>query len=1133
MKQYNLINNVLGWLCALIAFGTYFSTMEPTSSFWDCGEFIASSYKLQVGHPPGAPLFLMIGRLFSLMAGGDVTMVAYWINMVSVLSSALTIAFLFWTITILARKIIYKTTQTDKFTPLTQVQQILVFGSAFVGAVAYTFTDTFWFSAVEGEVYATSSLFTAMVFWAMLRWEEVADEPGADRWIVLIAYLMGLSIGIHLLNLLTIPALAYIYYFRRYTPTRMGIIGTAFLGFIIIIFIQYGIIPGFVRGAGQFEMLFVNTIGLPFLSGLAIFSLLIIGYIGYGIYASHRGPLHPAFYAVSVAVFYYILSASLIFTLVGVGLFAVTYYITKDAFKSFVYTVTGFVVGILLWEGIYKNKSLDKFVSLGYHTANSTMNLIVVCFGIIILGYSSYALIIIRSNANTPMDENNPADMFSLLSYLNREQYGSQPLFYGQYYDAKLDEREPYKDKGPIITRAFTVRDGKDKLVTYFTERFEADRYMKENADKGYKLGNEYIETDRKTEPHWSSKDCTIFPRMWSSEGRHVKEYKYWGNVKGPKPKFGNNLLFFWDYHIRFMYNRYFLWNFVGRQSDIQGNGEPINGNWISGISFIDKLISGTGPQDNLPESMKNNPGRNTYFFLPLILGLLGLYFHFNKDGRSALIVFMLFFLTGLAIVLYLNQTPLQPRERDYAYAGSFYAFCIWVGLGVFALFDLIEKSLKSVSKPAVAVGVTALSFVAVPVLLANQNWDDHNRAKRYTARDFAYNYLNSCAKDAVIFTNGDNDTFPLWYLQEVEGVRTDVRVINLSLLNTDWYIDQMKRAAYDGKPVDFGMDQSLYLGGLRDQVLFDRENPKYYTLEEHFDWLKKTDGKNEYDVGGGQKLFFFKSNKFVLPIDSAKVATNGSVPKGFENRILPNITFTINRPYLLKSDVMILAILSRFAWDRPVYFAITVGDKFMGLEEYFQLEGLAYRLVPYKAQPHDNQTGEINTEIMYRNIMENFKWGNMNEPGVYLDETNLRMTYNFRNNFVRLASALAREGKSQKAIAVLDKADELMPDSKVSYNYFNLLMADLYIDLREYDKAEKMLSRLKEITDQDLNYYSQFTGSSSKSVEEERRRADLISNSCTELLRKIQFKKSSGGKSVEGATAISETDSIAADSTK
>ena len=1115
MMKYRFWNNLLGWVAFLVAFITYFTTMEPTTSFWDCGEFIASSYKLQVGHPPGAPLFLMMGRFFALFAGDDVTLVAYWINMVSVLASALTIAFLFWTITILARKIVAKGMGITDADSLPVGVKIAVLGSGLIGALTYTFTDTFWFSAVEAEVYATSSLFTALVFWAMLRWDESADEPHADRWLVLIAYLMGLSIGVHLLNLLTIPALAFIYYFRRYKPNVAGVLGTLFIGGFLLVFVQYGIIPGFVESASEFELLFTNSFGLPFFSGFIFYAILLLAFIFLGIYLTGKKQAPTGLYVAATAVFWLIFLGSIWLPLLGIAIFLVALALTKNKFFAFLCAVTGVLPGILLWYGIYKDKENDKFADKGWHSESSTMNLLISFFSVILLGYTSYAMIIIRSNANTPMDEYNPADMFSLLSYLNREQYGSQPLFYGPYYYASPTD---YKDKGPIITRAYTILEN-GRQVTFFTEKIEAESFVKmskEKDKKNYTIGYKYLETDRKKEPSYEAKESTFFPRMWSSQSHHVKEYKYWGNIKASaKPTFINNITFFIRYHIRHMYNRYFMWNFVGRQNDIQGNGESINGNWVSGISFLDEFLTGA-PQGNMSADRASNRGHNVYYFIPLLLGIAGFFFHLTRNGRSFIIVFMLFFLTGYAIVLYLNQTPLQPRERDYAYAGSFYAFCIWIGLGVYALYDLLERLTKGAVSKTVLAGGSTLVTLAVPLLLAFQNYDDHNRAGRYTARDFAFNYLNTCAPNAVMFTNGDNDTFPLWYAQEVENVRTDVRVVNLSLLNTDWYIDQMKRAAYDGPGVPFGMRQDHYLGTKRDQVLFDSENPRFYTIQEHFDWLLNG-AQNEIEVGKGQKLFYFKSNKFIIPIDSAKVVANGTVPKGMESRVAKEIRLVIKRPYVLKSDLMILSLLNNFNWDRPLYFAITVGEDFMGLQEYFQLEGMAYRLVPYKAKSHDRQPGEVNSEIMYENLMNKFVWGNMTDPKVYLDETNLRMTFNFRNSFVRLASKLLMEGKKDKAVQVLDKAEELMPDSRIPYNYFNLLMADIYIDLQQFEKAENMLNRLEQRTQEELTYFNQFKGASARSVEDDSRRSEIILQSVEELKNKLRMSKLNPAAAAEG----------------
>ena len=1119
--NYRFWNNLLGWVVFLAAFITYFSTMEPTASFWDCGEFIASSYKLQVGHPPGAPLFLMLGRFFALFAGDDLGLVAYWINMVSVLASAFTIAFLFWTITILGRKIAGNTVSGGVVNgdDLPQATRIAILGSGLIGALAYTFSDTFWFSAVEAEVYASSSLFTALVFWAMLRWDETADEPHADRWLVLIAYLMGLSIGIHLLNLLTIPALAFIYYFRRYKPSVAGILGTLFIGVFLLLFVQYGIIPGIVENAASFEWVFTNWFGMPFYSGLTFYGICLVAFITLGLWGTRKKDAHVLVYLSATIIFYIVFFNSIAFLILGLVIFLVTLLVSKNKFLAFLLAVTFVLPGLVLWFGIYKEKSNDNFADKGWHSAGSTMNLLISLFTVVLLGYTSYAMIIIRSNANTPMDENNPADMYSLLAYLNREQYGSQPLFYGPYYYANPTG---YADKGPIVTRAYIVTEN-GKQVTYFTEKYEAESFVKqgkEKNNKNYAIKYEYLETDRKKEPEYSSRESTFFPRMWSSQAHHEREYKYWGKVKGAaKPTFGNNLTFFFRYHIAHMYNRYFMWNFVGRQNDVQGNGEPTNGNWISGIKFIDEFVTGA-PQSKLSEATASNRGHNAYYFLPLILGLAGMVFHLLRNGRSFIIVFMLFFLTGYAIVLYLNQTPLQPRERDYAYAGSFYAFCIWIGLGVYGLYDLLQRYLNAAPKVALAALATVVSLI-VPALMGFQNYDDHNRANRFTARDFAFNYLNSCAENAVIFTNGDNDTFPLWYAQEVEGVRTDVRVVNLSLLNTDWYIDQMKRAAYKGQGVPFGMRQDQYLGTKRDQVLFDTENPKYYTIQDQFKFV--LDDKNQVDVQG-QKLFYFKSNKFIIPVDSAKVVSNGTVPKGMESRVAKDIRLEVKRPYVLKSDLMILSLLNNFNWDRPVYFAITVGEDFMGLQDYFQLEGMAYRLVPYKARSHDRQPGEVNSEIMYNHIMKDFVWGNMQDPKVYLDETNLRMTFNFRNSFVRLASKLFMEGKKKKAIEVLDKAEELMPDSRIPYNYFNLLMADIYIDLQQLEKAEKMLSRLEERTQQEVDYFNQFSPQSKAAIQDDYRRSEIILQSIQELRAKLRMAKQDP-KALEDARRMTITE--------
>lgn len=934
MQNYRFINNLCGWLAFAISAFVYISTIEPTGSFWDCGEFIASSYKLQVGHPPGAPLFLMMGRVMSLLAGGDVKLVSVMINVLSALMSAGTILFLFWTVTILTRKIVAADGQMDAG------RLITIMGAGFVGALAYTFSDSFWFSAVEGEVYASSSFFTAIVFWAMFKWESVADERHANRWIILIAYLMGLSIGIHLLNLLTIPALAFIYYFRKYKPTTSGIIATAVAGVAILGIIQYGIISTLVKIASQVELIFVNSLGMPFWSGFIFFLLLVVAALVYGLKRTRE-----------------------------------------------------------------KNQPM--------------WNLSLLCVVFILLGYSSYAMIVIRSNANPPMDENDPEHAFNLLSYINREQYGDRPLFYGQYYNAqqiKLDEGAMQYTKG----------DGK------------------------------YVETTRKISPVYDPAACTIFPRMYSAQDNHISAYKEWAGIKGDQtPTFAQNLKFFWQYQVIHMYWRYFMWNFVGRQNDQQGHGGITKGNWISGVKAVDEWR--LGPQDKLAEGMKNNKARNTFYFLPLILGLIGMIWHFRRDNHDAWTTMLLFFFTGMAIVLYLNQYPYQPRERDYAYAASFYAFAIWIGLGVAALAEKLRNKAPSAVAGTAA---TLVCLAAVPAVMAREGWDDHNRSHRYTSRDIAWNYLQSTAPNAIIFTNGDNDTFPLWYAQDVEDVRTDVRIVNLSLLNTDWYIDQMKRKAYSSAPVPFSLTHDKYVQGTRDYLPFyDRQIPGYVDVKEVMKFISSDAPESKVRTQGGTDLSYFPTKKFFIKVDKEAVLKNGVVRPEDADKIVDTIFWEVNRSYLMKADLMILDLIANNDWTRPIYFAVTVGnDSYLNLEPYFQLEGLAYRFVPIRTETDGSgQTGRVGVSTMYDNMMNKFLWGNMNREGVYLDQNNLNMTMNFRNNFSRLAEGLMEDGKLDSAVKVLDKMNEEMPDKTVPYNVMMLRPVELYFNAAKGIRAPQI----------------------------------------------------------------------------
>lgn len=999
MKQYRLLNNTFGWLAFAVAMFTYGSTVEPTASFWDCGEFIATAYKLQIGHPPGAPFFMILGRVATLFAFGDTSKVALMMNLLSALASAASILFLFWTITHLARKLF---PVTDENGTLNNSNVIAVLGSGLVGALAYTFSDTFWFSAVEGEVYATSSFFTAVVFWAMLKWEEIADEPYADRYIVLIAYLMGLSIGVHLLNLLTIPALAFIYYFRKYKPTRGGVLATAFIGMLLLGFVQFAFIPKVVGTASKFELLFTNTLGMPFGAGSIIYILVIITLIVLSIRFSSRAQEMPTFISLSLLIF---LLSGVVIGIVGI---AILYY---------------FIV---------------------YRKNNFRLaNLLTLSITVMLIGYSSYGMILIRSSADTPMDENNPENVFTLLSYLNREQYGTRPLIYGQYFNAPLDAQKPYKDGSTVYAP--------DK---------ETGKYIVISTPKDNQ------------EPNYDSEWCTIFPRMWSSQSHHIQGYKSWAGIKDTKkkPTFGQNLSFFLNYQVGFMYMRYFAWNFVGRTNDIQGHGKPkSDGGWKSGIEFVDAPRLGT--QHDLPPSMADNKANNSFYFLPLILGLVGMFFHAKKQKQDFTVVMLFFFFTGLAIILFLNQYTNEPRERDYGFAASFYAFSIWIGLGVAALYSLIRTKVPAT---ITAIAVTIISLIAVPGIMAREGWDDHNRSDRYTARDYASNYLNSCAKNAILFTNGDNDTFPLWYAQEVEGIRTDVRVVNLSLLNTDWYIDQIKRKAYDSDAVPLSLTQKQYRQGKREQILiFDKGLQGYQDIRQMMDFVASDDMKNKFQYSG--RMFdYFPSGKFRVPVDSAKVIQNGTVPAHLADQIVKNVEFEITRQYILKADLMILDLLATNNWERPVYFAITVGDdSYLGLQQYFQLEGLAYRLIPVKnTSLRPDQYGRVNTDLMYANVMEKFKWGGVDQNEVYMDENNLRMTMNLRSNFDRLATALIQEGKKDSAIKVLDKAFEVLPERNVPYNFFVVQLAQGYYQAGVPEKGDKILERYAEILDQELNYF-------------------------------------------------------------
>lgn len=975
-SNYQRLNNIIGWVIFLISSFVYLSTIESTASFWDCGEYIACAYKLEVGHPPGAPVFLLLGRFFSLFAFGDQSKVGMMINALSALCSSFSILFLFWSITALARKLVERTSE------FTTGKMYSVLGAGAVGALAYTFSDSFWFSAVEGEVYAMSSFFTAIVFWAILRWEREANEnTHANRWIILIAYLVGLSIGVHLLNLLVIPAIVFIYYFKKYPIiTQKGIIITGLLSIVILAAIQAGIIPLIVKLAALIELFAVNTLNMPFNSGTIIYGILLIG---------------------------------------------------------------GIIVG--LQYTIKQSKPI--------------LNTIILCFTVILIGYSSFFVLVIRSQANPPMDENNPENAVNLLSYLNREQYGSWPIAYGQYFTAPLDAEEPYRDGNPVYAR----------------------------DDKSGK----YIITDKRKSsiPNYDKDFCTPFPRMWSSQANHVSGYRTWTNprhynrkdardpqtgemTKIEKPTFAQNLGFFFRYQIGHMYLRYFFWNFVGRQNDIQGHGNSSDGNWISGVTAFDEAR--LGPQQGLPDAADNNKAKNALYGLPLILGLIGLFYHIRKDKKNAFVVGLLFFFTGVAVVIYLNQKPYEPRERDYAYAASFYAFAIWIGFGVMAITDFLSKKLQQATSALLA---TFACLLAVPTIMAKEEWDDHDRSDRYIARDFAANYLNSCAPNAILFTNGDNDTFPLWYAQEVEGIRTDVRVICLELLNTDWYIDQMVHKAYESDPVPFSLTKDQYRQGTRDVVLFhdynDTKVQGHIPVKDLMEFVKKDDKAHMLQVAKETFYHYFPTKNMRVPVDSATVVNNGTVPKELAGRVVKNIDWTVSGNYVQKNDLMIIDLLAHNNWQRPVYFAATApASSYLNLAPYLQLEGLAYRLVPIRKNETEKQETRIATDIMYDKVMK-FAWGGMEKPGKFLDDVFIRScALNIRQRLGALAIALVDEGKKDKAIKVLDKVIEVTPQENVPYDATMYSITMGYYEAGAPEKANALAKKLFDNFENNIKYY-------------------------------------------------------------
>ncbi|MFZ4862032.1 DUF2723 domain-containing protein [Sphingobacterium sp. Mn56C] len=955
--NYNKINNLLGWFCAIVATLAYVMTAERTASWWDCGEFIASAYKMQIVHQPGAPLFLMLQNIFSNFALGDRTQIAFWMNIGSAISSGLTIMFLFWSITALARKLFLE--KPDLNSPLNENDVLRVMGAGLVGALAYAFTDTFWFSAVESEVYAMSSLCTAIVFWAILKWEVRADEPQADRWLVLIAYVMGLSIGVHLLNLLVIPAIALVVYYRRAkTVTIGGVFKSLFIGVVILAFVLWGVIQYLIKFAAFSDLFFVNTLGLGFGTGVAFFAFLVVG---------------------------------------------------------------GLVFGI--WYSIKKVKPI--------------LNIALLSLGFIILGYSSFAMILIRAKANPTLNNSDPDNAFTFLSYLNREQYGDEPLFKGRYFDAK-----------PI-------------------DVFESGKIYRKDKDK-------YVVAKKKTDYKYDKE--TIFPRIYSEKGDHPAFYRqFLGLGPNDAPTFVDNLKFFFGYQIGHMYGRYFMWNFAGRQNDIQGHGSPLEGNWISGIKFIDNLF--VGGQYDLPSSETQNPARNTYFFLPLILGIIGAYWHFGKNQRDAGVVFLLFFFTGLAIVLYLNQTPFQPRERDYAYAGSFYAFAIWVGLGVLAIAEFLSKKIKPKTAGIVATG---FGLLAGPVLLASQNWDDHDRSEKFLARDMAKNYLESCAPNAILFTYGDNDTYPLWYVQEVEGFRTDVRVVNLSLLSSDWYMRQMLEKVNDADALPIDIDPELIKDGVRDVIYYqDYQIAEHVDVKDLLQVMLSDNPQNKVQLQTLEYVNILPTKNMKLVVNKEAVIANHVVPKEWESSVVDTMQWTYPMNYVSRAELSIMAILANNNWKRPIYFTTTTPEvNYIGLDKYLVSEGFALRLMPINTKGQgegEEYTPVADVNGIYDNIINKYKWGNI-AHSKYLDPDSYRYISLYVSSiFGETAQSLLALGKKDEARKVVVNAYENMPKRtfQMSEPMSYILLVDAMYKTGESAKAKEVALRNLTFIKENMRYYT------------------------------------------------------------
>ena len=1027
--NFNKWNTITGWFAFAIALVTYTLTVEPTMSFWDCGEYIATAAKLEVGHPPGAPLFQMIGAFFALFASDD-KHVALMVNMMSVFSSAFTILFLFWSSSLLLKKLI------SRFTEFNKQNAVVVLGSSFVGALAYTFSDSFWFNAVEAEVYAMASLFIALLFWLGLRWEQDMDTPRGNRWLLLISLVIGLSFGVHFMALLTIPAIGFLYFFKHYkevTVKNFILANVVVVGILLFIFKM--LLPLTMAFFGKTEVFMVNELGLPFDSGTIFVALLFIAFFYFGLKYTHNKGL--AFY-----------------------------------------------------------------------------NTLLLCVLFILIGFSTWLMLPIRANANTVINENKPSDAREVLAYYNREQYGSNPLFYGPQYTeafAGLDEKNPYLDKAPNYERNYT--SGKYEIVNNFKNAEQnsddnqktilprlwsgenIENYINFTNPPEFKLNPDYpfeddlskygVDPNQLSEEDYYKavdqlkneieKTITEFRQAYAqkqidNEG-YVKFLKSYGDyLIVEKPTTTDNLRFMFEYQFGYMYFRYLMWNFVGRQSDNQGKYDYQDGNWLSGIPFIDELH--LGPQDNLPSDVLNNKGRNVYFFLPFLLGLIGLMYHANKDLKSFYVLMALFLFTGIALKIYLNERPFEPRERDYALVGSFYVFAIWIGFGVYALYESACVYLKpKIAGPI----VIAASLLAVPVLMAAQNWDDHDRSGKYTAVAMAKAYLTSCDPNAILYTIGDNDTFPLWYAQEIEKVRTDIKIVNTSLFMTDWYIDQMKTKTYESNPLPISFKHDEYVGDKLDYVAHIPKIESRWEIKDFINFIKNP--KSTVEMQNGQTIHFYPTNKIRIPIDKNTIIKNKVVAEKYFDSIVPYIDIDIKGSALYKNRLMMLDILANNNWKRPIYFSGGAFDNedYLWMKDYLQLDGMVYKLVPIRT-PIDKEAGlmdmgQIDTDKMYANVMK-WDWGNSDSNKIYHDPETRRNSITYRTNLARLMDKLIAEGKNDKAENIIDLAMTKMPLDK--FNYYSVIepFAKGYYEIGKKEKAQQLLEKLMTKYKENLNYY-------------------------------------------------------------